>query len=146
VHLRRLPEAADAFERCLTLRPEDASTRFNLGLVALELDDRPRARHQLSKAAELDPENATAYFYIGETCFRMGDYLNAIRAYLQASQRENGHRDALLRLGICYERVREPAAARSFYRKFLGLESNGPRAELVRARLDALVSEPALNR
>ena len=75
----------------------------------------------------------------------MGDYLNAIRAYLQASQRENGHRDALLRLGICYERVREPAAARSFYHKFLGLESNGPRAELVRARLDALVS-PAVNR
>ena len=68
---------------------------------------------------------------------------NAIRAYLQASQRESGHRDALLRLGICYERVREPAAARSFYRKFLGLESNGPRAELVRARLDALVSAPS---
>jgi len=98
------------------------------------------------RAAALDTRNASAYFYLGECYLQTGDLTNAIRAYLQATQREPNHLDALLRLGLCYERARQPAPAGSFYRRFLQREPAGPRAEQVRARLATLAAASAAPR
>jgi Flp pilus assembly protein TadD len=138
VRLRRLPEAASAYERALRVDPGHASTHFNLGLVALETRDLRAARLHFIQAASIDGTNAGAYFYLGETYFQAGDFTNAIRSYLRAAQQQTDHVDALFRLGVAYDRVRQPAAAGSFYRRFLDREPSGPRAEQVRARLASL--------
>jgi len=63
VRLRRLADAARAYQRAVELAPQHAAAHFNLGLVALEPRDLPEARLHLIRTTQLDPAGTAAFFY-----------------------------------------------------------------------------------
>lgn len=61
----RPKEASDAYRQAVSLRPDDAMARVNLGFALLEqglLDD---ARQSLQQAVRLEPSNADALYMLG---------------------------------------------------------------------------------
>ncbi len=59
--LESYPEAHHAFERALSIHPEDAQTHFHCGLVCLKRADAMRAHHHLYQAIALHPYFVDAY-------------------------------------------------------------------------------------
>ena len=50
-----LPEAIEAYETALKLKPDDVYSRFNLGQACADTDDMDRARKVAAKLSEFDP-------------------------------------------------------------------------------------------
>jgi tetratricopeptide (TPR) repeat protein len=138
VRLNRWGEAGKVYESCAALQPSDGSVHYNFGVVLLRLKEYRKAEEHLGQAATLNPQDARTHFYLGQASFQMGNYESAIRCYLQVNRLEPQNLDAMLRLGDLFERTKQVEMAVVYYRKFLQMEEQGPRATYVRSRLGAL--------
>jgi lipoprotein NlpI len=76
--------AAADFRRALALRPDDADTRYNLGLALLEGGDLAGAEAELRRALALRPGDAEAWHGLGQAAFNRRDYAAAIAAFDRA--------------------------------------------------------------
>ncbi len=76
--------AAASFRRALALRPDDADTRYNLGLALLERGDLAGAEAELRRVLELRPGDAEAWHGLGQAAFNRRDYAAAIAAFDRA--------------------------------------------------------------
>jgi len=75
--------------------PKDWQAHFELGLLELEqYRNLPDARTLFSHACELNPSAGVAWFFLGLTIFRMGDYQDALNFLRQADQA--GHKTAVV--------------------------------------------------
>jgi glycosyltransferase involved in cell wall biosynthesis len=75
--------------------PKDWQAHFELGLLELEqYKNLPEARALFAGACELYPSAGVAWFFLGLTIFRMGDYQDALNFLRQADQA--GHKTAMV--------------------------------------------------
>jgi glycosyltransferase involved in cell wall biosynthesis len=96
--------------------PKDWQAHFELGLLELEqYKNLPEARALFSKACELNPSAGVAWFFLGLTIFRMGEYEDALKFLRQADHA--GHKTALVAetRGDAYYNLMQFDQARSCY-------------------------------
>jgi glycosyltransferase involved in cell wall biosynthesis len=96
--------------------PKDWQAHFELGLLELEqYKNLPEAKTLFSRACELNPSAGVAWFFLGLTIFRMGDYEDALNFLRQADQA--GHKTALVAetRGDVYYNLGEFDEARACY-------------------------------
>lgn len=79
--LQKFPEAAESFEKSLSIRPDLAETMLSLAdALSMEnrgqLEGRPRAL--VKQALDIEPQNITALWLSGMAASQAGDYLEAI--------------------------------------------------------------------
>jgi len=79
--LQRFPEAAESFDKSLSLRPDLADTMLSLA-DALSMDNNGqligRPRKLVNKALTIEPQNMTALWLSGMAASQEGEYLEAI--------------------------------------------------------------------
>ena len=79
--LKRFPEAAESFDKSLSIRPDLAETMLSLA-DALSMDNKGqligRPRELVNKALTIEPENMTALWLSGMAASQENDYLEAI--------------------------------------------------------------------
>ena len=71
----------------------------------------------LTRAVELDPTRAAAYFYLAEARTRMGDLPGARSALARTLELEPGHLRACHLLGRVLDRMGLPEDAMIYYRR-----------------------------
>ena len=82
----RLDDAVGHFLRVLQGQSDNVTLQLDLGLLFLEKSDLPHARIRFRKAIGLEPDNARAHEYLGDTYDILCDLKGAIREYQQASE------------------------------------------------------------
>lgn len=76
------PEAM--LRRAMEIAPYYDRTRFNLGILYLQLGRRAEAREQLTKCLEINPRHALAYYRRGSASLSGGDWGPALEDFRQA--------------------------------------------------------------
>ncbi len=75
------PEGATIyFEAALALEPDDAMTRYNMGVIMINGGNREDGIRKLEEAIELQPEYPLAYKELGYAYAGTADYAKAIEA------------------------------------------------------------------
>lgn len=93
------PERALRYlETCLTMRPDDAETRFQVGRMLSLLGRWDEAEPHL-EAAALARDDADGWAELGLLLRRRGDFEEAIGAFRRALERDERHSASLLNLG-----------------------------------------------
>ena len=129
--------------------PKDWQAHFELGLLELEqYKNLPEARALFSNACELNPSAGVAWFFLGLTIFRMGDYEDALNFLRQADHA--GHRTAIVAetRGDAYYNLGEFDEARTSYEAALKREngSAGVLSKLCLATIRLGKAEKGLSR
>jgi tetratricopeptide (TPR) repeat protein len=90
------------------------------------------------KEYSFNPLEASRNIIAGNFYFKKGNYRAASRRYLEASKWDPTSAEALLKLGEADERLRDFAAARQAYEKYVGLATDAKEIEAVKKKLAAL--------
>ena len=102
-------EKQNAYERAvmhyteaLALKPDDAGTYYNRGLVYFNRGEYENAIADYNEAIQLEPNNANAYYSRGLTHFNKGEYDKAIADYNEAIQLEPNNANAYYSRGLTH--------------------------------------------
>lgn len=88
-------QAEATYMQALQVNPKDPRTWRNLGLMyAGDFKDYEKAATYIEKMIEVDPENASGYFYLGLTYESAGMKEKAIQAYQSALEVDPDYSDA----------------------------------------------------
>ena len=98
------------------------------------------------KEYSFNPLEASRNITAGNFYFKKGNYRAASRRYLEASKWDPTSSDALLRLGEADEKLRDFAAARQTYEKYLTVASDAKDLEAVKKKLASLPKSRAHNK
>jgi tetratricopeptide (TPR) repeat protein len=85
------PQAREEFERELKINPDQYYFQTLLGIASVALRDFPAAEIALQKAAQLRPDEAPSYLYLGETYTetnRLKEAVEALEKYFRLVQPE----------------------------------------------------------
>jgi serine/threonine protein kinase len=125
---KQFAKAAVLFEEALASEPGEKPAiagpyaRALVGGAVSILITKPRqAEHLLQKAADLDPENAEAHFYLGKLYTKKKDYPKAIRAYDKAAALDPYFTDCFFNLGLVYYATKDYAKAEQMFGKVVEL-------------------------
>jgi Flp pilus assembly protein TadD len=88
--------------------------------------DLTAAQHSLVRAIELDPNNADAYFHLGNAQQMSGDLSAATKSYRRCTDLKPGHAEAYANLGAALARQQDSKHAEAAYRQSLQLAPNAP--------------------
>ncbi|MCX7590463.1 MAG: sulfatase-like hydrolase/transferase [Kiritimatiellae bacterium] len=80
-HLGRLEEAAEQYQRVLSIRPESVEAHNNLANIYLLQNRRKLAVLHYSRALEHDPTAINSRLYLGQLLHQMGRYGEALRVW-----------------------------------------------------------------
>ena len=89
--LGRFRDAIQAYQRALTIRPDDSRTNLNVATSYLQLQEADRAITFAEQAVRNDPENGAAWANLGATYEKVGRDRDAIDAYLSALELMGNH-------------------------------------------------------
>jgi Flp pilus assembly protein TadD len=87
------------------------------------------------KEYAFNPLQAQKELQIGNYYFKTGSYRAAVNRFREATKWNENYAEAYRRMGEAYDKLKDPAAARKAYQKYLELEPNGKEAAQVRKRL-----------
>jgi len=108
-------EALDAYDKALTLNPELAPARYNLGCLQLERGDNEAAAIQLASYTQLTPEDPRGWLRRGTAELRAGQFDAAEQSFRQGLQLQNALYQAYNGLGLVWsQRQRYPEAYHAF--------------------------------
>jgi protein O-GlcNAc transferase len=117
----RLPEAIEAFERALALKPDFAPAYHNLGLAWWKLGHVGRAMAGFRRAIELDPTNVEPYCGLGQALVAEERDHDAVEVLKRAVAELPRSHKAHFTLGAVFERVLAWEKAAASYRKSIDL-------------------------
>ncbi len=80
----RLPEALEAFDGAVKLRPGEPDGHIGLAMTYAAVPDLDRAEQILQEALTIDPNYALTYGNLADVRFRQGEPQEAVRLYRQA--------------------------------------------------------------
>ena len=109
-------------EKAVSIQPNFASLRRDLGMLQFQQQNYPEAAKHLAKAAELDVDEAPLYNFLGISLSRTGQLRKAIDSYKHALKLDPNLAEAHLNLGFAYQRSNSPQAARKEYQEACRLE------------------------
>lgn len=126
--------AKENYQRALNINPTDSAARS--GLVAIDnnnsaVETESKMRVLLDRAQD----NTVALLALANSLARQGRWPEAQQVYFQANSAQPNRPDILFNLAVSLERIRQPAAAISYYEKALTL------ADTPDARFDPIVAQ-----
>lgn len=110
-------------EKAVSIQPNFASLRRDLGMLLFEQQNYTEAANHLAKAAELGIDEAPLYNFLGVSLSRTGQLQKAIRSYKQALKLDPNLADAHLNLGFAYQRLNNPLMSHKEYQEACRLEN-----------------------
>jgi len=126
---KHFAKAAALFEQALASEPGEKqaiATPYAQALVGGAtsiLDTKPKqAEALLKQAADLDPKNAEAYFYLGKLYTSAKDFPKAIRAYDKAIGLDPYFTDGFFNLGFLYYATKAYARAEQMFGRVVELQ------------------------
>ena len=122
----RLPEAIEAYEAILEIRPQHAPTLINLGTIRYNERQYGLAEKLYRRAAEADPEYALAFFDLGNVLDEMKRLPEATEAYQRAVELVPQYADAHYNLALAYERQGQRRRALRHWLAYVRLDPVGP--------------------
>jgi tetratricopeptide (TPR) repeat protein len=106
-----------------------------------QLDEALAAGQQAVKYA---PENADAFYTLGQVHEKMGHYKEAEEAFVQAAKLNGENPDVYFALGTLYEdQLNDPAKSVEAFRRYLQLGGVHARARAAVSQVDQAVSSSA---
>ena len=87
------------------------------------------------KEYAFNPIQARKELNTGNFYFKRSNYKAAAGRFLEATRWDPGYAEAYLRLGEAHEKLKDAAAARAAYEKYLELAPKGKGAEQIRKKL-----------
>ena len=125
---KQFAKAATLFEEILASEPGEkqaVATPYAQAIVggAISiLNTKPKqAENLLQKAAELDPDNADAHFYLGKLYTSKKNYSEAIRAYEKTTALDPYFTDCFFNLGFLYYATKDYAKAEQMFGRVVEL-------------------------
>ena len=100
----QIKEAIEAYEKALSLKPRDPDILHNLGV-----------------AFEAKNDQAEAYSYFGYSCYRQGNYQEAINYYQKFLETQTGDVAFYIALADCYKNLNQYTQAINIYEKAIKL-------------------------
>jgi tetratricopeptide (TPR) repeat protein len=128
-------EAIDAYERALSVDPNNADALINCGTLYYERGNLAKASDYFQRALALDQENALAHFNLGSVLEEVGDVEEARRHLRQAVRLDRDYSDAHYNLAFVCEKLSALAEAREHWQAYVKLEPSGPWCNYARQRL-----------
>jgi len=91
----------EAFSKAIELKPDDAAYHNNYALALVKAKKIPEAQAELTKAAQLDPQNAGRYYYnLGAVLVNSGQNDAAGQAFKKAIDLDPNYADAQYQYGM----------------------------------------------
>ncbi len=114
--------AISDMEKAVSIQPNFASLRRDLGMLQFQQQNYPEAAKHLARAAELGIDDAPLYNFLGISLSRTGQLPKAIESYKHALKLDLNLAEAHLNLGFAYQRLSKPQSARKEYQEACRLE------------------------
>ncbi len=122
----RLPEAIEAYESILRIRPEHAPALINLGTIHYNARGFGLAEKLYRRATEADPDYALAFFDLGNVLDEMKRLPEATEAYQRAVELVPQYADAHYNLALALERQGQRRRALRHWLAYSRLDPVGP--------------------
>lgn len=111
----RLPEAIEAYQRAIKIKPEYAGAYYNLGIAYGHIGRWPDAIEADQQAIKISPDYAQAHYNLGIAYSNLGRWQDAIEASQQAIKIKPDYAGAYNNLGVaCLRLGRLPEAEEAF--------------------------------
>lgn len=127
--LGRLAEADQSYRQALALDPIYPWPYHNLGLLAEQQGDLPRAATFFRQALDRhqrNPDRAIAWYHLGEVYRWLAQTQEAVDAYQKAAALDPTYAEPWSSLGDVYRRLDQPDEAMTAYRRAIGLNPKEP--------------------
>lgn len=131
--------AKEALAQAKLLDTDNAGIWFAEASLAMADDDFAHAEALIRRGLDLDPENANAYFDLGNALFLQGKGEEALTAFQQASARKEDFWPAINNEGLVFYEADQPEAAIERWRQAIAI--NDQVAEPALALAAALYSQ-----
>jgi Tfp pilus assembly protein PilF len=149
-HDAAVGKSVEAYNKALTLKPDDASIHNNYGLLLAHAGKFADATAELEKAAQLEPAGACKYYYnLGALYTNAGQVDPAIEAFKKGTTADPNCADAYYQTGVNLmakvtttpdgKMVPVPGTTEAF-QKYLELKPDGPYAQSAKDMLTTLGS------
>jgi tetratricopeptide (TPR) repeat protein len=138
----------EAFSKAIELKPDDASLHNNYALALVKAKKVPEAQAELTKAAQLDPQNAGKYYYnLGAVMVNNGQNDAAGQAFKKAIDLDPNYADAQFQYGMYLlgqakitpdGKVIPADGTKEALQKYLDLKPTGPFADNAKGALASI--------
>ncbi|HWC15922.1 MAG TPA: tetratricopeptide repeat protein [Terriglobales bacterium] len=126
----QFPEARAALEQSVTKKTLSVPLLLELARVAYRQRDYQGALGYLAHAQDLEPKNATLYYYFGFVCVDLNLIAEARNAFEKAVQLDPENPNYNYAMGAASAFRHDPAEAVPYFQKYLKLRPQDPRAKL----------------
>jgi len=147
-HDDALAKGMEAYQKTLTIKPDDAGVHNNYALALAQAKKFDEAQAELAKAAQLDPPNAGKYYYnLGALLVNNNQTDQAGEAFKKAIEADPNYADAQYQYGIMLigkaklgddGKYQPVPGTREAFEKYLQLKPDGPFAESAKSMLATL--------
>jgi tetratricopeptide (TPR) repeat protein len=150
-----IQKAAEAYQKAITIKPDDAAYHNNYALVLAKGKKFDEAQAELTKAAQLDPAQAGKYYFnLGAVYVNTGQNDPALEAFKKAVELDPTYSEAYYQEGLTLfakatttadGKIAPPAGTAEAFQKYLELAPTGPNADAAKAMLEAMGSKIETN-
>ncbi len=134
----RLQEAKQLYEKVLALNPENATARYNLGIIYKQLGDYDRGVEEWRHVVRMEPGHPNVHINIGNYYFSRGELEKAFQEFKAEIRRNPRNPLGYFNLGNYWRRVGELERAEASWIKALSYKQD---LEVCRLRLGTLYFE-----
>lgn len=144
-------KAAEAYQKAIIIKPDDAAYHNNYALVLAKNKKFEEAQTELTKAAQLDPQQAGKYYFnLGAVYVNTGQNDPAAEAFRKALELDPNYAEAYYQLGLTLfakatttsdGKIVPPAGTAEAFNKYLEVAPTGPNADSAKAMLEAMGSK-----
>ncbi len=149
-HDEAVAKSVEAYNKALTLKPDDASLHNNFGLLEAHAGKFTEASTELEKAAQLEPANACKYYFnLGAIYTNAGQTDPAIESFKKGIAADEKCADAYFQIGINLmakvtttpdgKMIPAPGTVEAF-QKYLDLQPQGKDAQTAKEMITQLGS------
>jgi tetratricopeptide (TPR) repeat protein len=116
--------AFNFYQTLSELKPTGDFYLINLSFVSLRLERDAEAVEFAQRAIAINPNNATAHYYVGKVYFELGLHEEAINSFKKATELDNTRPEMFYYLGLSYSRNGKSENAIAALRKAVSLSSD----------------------
>jgi len=144
-------KAAESYQKAIVIKPDDAAYHNNYALVLAKNKKFDEAQAELTKSAQLDPQQAGKYYFnLGAVYVNTGQNDPATEAFKKAIELDPMYSEAYYQLGLTLfakatttadGKIVPPAGTADAFQKYLELAPTGPNVDSAKAMLEAIGSK-----
>jgi len=117
-------KAAECWEQCLEINPDDAKAYDNLGRIAFQKGNYEKAKELWQKAFEINPKLERIYNSLGSTLTCLGSTEEAVKMFLKDIEVSERPVHSHFMLGMQYQLLKEYEKAKQCYETVIEMQPN----------------------